>query len=301
MTEKISASFPFESHYVEVHGSRMHYVDEGTGDPILFLHGNPTSSYLWRNVIPHLKQHGRAIALDLIGMGKSEKPDLDYRFVDHAKYVEGFINALKLASITLVIHDWGSGLGFDYAMRHPERIKGIAFLEAITRTMSWKDANLMERLIFKRFRHPKKGPKMIMKNNFFVEKLMPKAIVRKLSDEEKAHYREPFLEEKDRKPVWVWPNEIPFDGQPADTHSIIQSYHEKLKSSPIPKLLLWAEPGMIIKGKKAAEKIKNTFANTETYFIGKGKHYLQEDHPHVIGKAIANWYTQISQKVHSTS
>jgi haloalkane dehalogenase len=279
----------------------MHYIDEGSGDPILFLHGNPTSSYLWRNVIPHLQSHGRAIAVDLIGMGKSEKPDLDYRFVDHAKYVEGFINALKLANITLVIHDWGSGLGFDYAMRNPERIKGIAFMEAITRTMSWKDTNLMERFIFKRFRHPKKGPKMIMKNNFFVEKFLPMAIARKLSDEEKEHYKEPFIEEGDRKPVWVWPNEIPFDGQPADTHSIIQSYHEKLKSSPIPKLLLWAEPGMIIKGKKAAEEIKNTFANTETFFVGKGKHYLQEDHPRVIGKAIADWYTRISQKAHSTS
>ena len=279
MSESISASFPFESRFVEVHGSKLHYVEEGAGDPILFLHGNPTSSYLWRNVIPHLQPHGRAIALDLIGMGKSDKPDIEYRFVDHARYLEGFINALELSKITLVLHDWGSGLGFDYAMRHPERIKGIAFMDAITRTMSWKDADAVERFIFKRFRHPRKGPRMIMKNNFFVKRFLPMAIVRRLTAEEKAHYEAPYLNEKDRKPVWVWPNEIPFDGQPADTHNIISSYHAKLKDSPLPKLLLWAEPGMIIKGRKTAEEIKNTFPNTETVFVGRGKHYLQEDQP----------------------
>ena len=164
-------------------------------------------------------------------------------------------------------------------MRHPERIKGIAFMEAITRTMSWKDADAVERFIFKRFRHPRKGPRMIMKNNFFVKRFLPMAIVRKLTAEEKAHYEAPYLNEKDRKPVWVWPNEIPFDGQPADTHNIISSYHAKLKDSPLPKLLLWAEPGMIIKGRKTAEEIKNTFPNTETVFVGRGKHYLQEDQP----------------------
>ena len=285
MPDEISSIFPFESHFIDVLGSKMHYVDEGSGNPILFLHGNPTSSYLWRNVILHLQPLGEPLPSIL---------SVDYRFVDHAQYVEGFINALKLINITLVIHDWGSGLGFDYAMRHSERIMGITFMEAITRTMSWKDANLVERFIFKRFRHPTKGPKMIMKNNFFVESFLPMAIVRKLSEEEKNHYKEPFPNERDRKPVWAWPNEIPFDGQPADTHSIIQSYHEKLHSSTIPKLLLWAEPGMIIKGKKAAEEIKNSFANTETFYVGKGNHYLQEDHPHVIGKAIADRYARIS-------
>ena len=258
MSETISSEFPYESKYAEVHGSKMHYIEEGSGDPILFIHGNPTSSYLWRNIIPYVKPHGRAIALDLIGMGKSDKPDIEYRFVDHARYVEGFIDKLNLKNnITLVIHDWGSGLGFDYAMRHSESIKGIAFMEAVTRTMSWKDTSMMERFIFKRFRHPKKGPRMIVKNNFFVKRFVPMAIVRKLSDEEKRNYEEPYQDEKSRKPILVWPNEIPLDGHPADTHKIISDYHEKLKTSQIPKLLLWATPGMIVKGKKAAEEIQS--------------------------------------------
>ena len=295
MAEDISSEFPFESHFIEVNGSKMHYVDEGEGDPILLLHGNPTSSYLWRNIIPHLKPLGRTIALDLIGMGKSDKPDIEYRFVDHAKYVEGFINALKLKNIHLVIHDWGSGLGFDYAMRNPENIKSIAFMEAVTKTFTWKDMNVMQRFIFKRFRHPKKGPKMIMDNNFFIKRFMPMAIVRKLNKVEKAQYDSPYQTARDRKPIWMWPNEIPIEGFPEDTHKIITEFSEKLKTSPIPKLLLWAEPGMIVKGEKSAKEIKNSLANTEMVCVGKGKHYIQEDQPDAIGKALVDWYSRLSK------
>ena len=181
----ISADFPFESKYVEIHGSKIHYIDEGSGDPILFLHGNPTSSYLWRNIIPYLVPHGRCIAPDLIGMGKSDKPDLGYRFFDHSEYVEGFIDKLDLSNITLVIHDWGSALGFHYASRHESNVKGLAFMEAILATMPrWDGFPPDVRTMFEGFRTPEVGWDMIVNQNIFVEQVLPGGIVRKLTDEE---------------------------------------------------------------------------------------------------------------------
>lgn len=289
----ISAVFPFESHFIEVHGSKMHYIDEGEGDTILFLHGNPTSSYLWRNVIPHLVNYGRCIAVDLIGMGKSDQPDLDYRFVTHAHYLDNFIEQLDLQNITLVIHDWGSALGFYYAMRHEDNVKGIAFMEAITRPTKWKDTPLMLRLLFKRLRHPQKGWKMIAKNNFFVKRMLPMMINRKLTAAEKAVYAAPYPNEQSRKPVAIWPREIPFDGQPDDVHQIVAAYHAWLKASPLPKLLLWVKPGAIIAGEQMANQIQREFPNTNAVFLGKGRHYVQEDHPHKIGQAVADWYQQL--------
>ncbi|MFQ5435274.1 MAG: haloalkane dehalogenase [Anaerolineae bacterium] len=291
--EAISADFPFESRYLDVFGARMHYVDEGEGDPILFLHGNPTSSYLWRNVIPHLTPYGRCIAVDLIGMGKSGKPDLDYRFVTHSRYLEAFIEQLNLKNVTLILHDWGSGLGFHYARRHDGNVKGLVFMEAITRPSRWADAPLMMRLIFKRFRHPQKGWKMNAKKNFFVRRMLPMMVSRKLTAAEKAVYAAPYPDEQSRKPVAVWPREIPFDGEPADVHEIVSAYHAWLKTSHLPKLLLWAKPGAIIAGEKAARQIQSEFPQTEAVFVGNGRHYIQEDHPHEIGRAIADWYQKL--------
>lgn len=288
--QDISPTFPFESHYLEVHGSKMHYIDEGKGDPILFLHGNPTSSYLWRNVIPHLTQYGRCIALDLIGMGKSDQPDLDYRFATHVRYVEGFIEKMGLQNITLVIHDWGSALGFHYAMRHQENVKGIAFMEAIVKPLSWQDGSFMEKMLFQWMRNPNRGGKRIIEKNFFVKRVLPMLTVRKLSDAEKAAYAAPYPDKRSRKTTAVWPQEIPIEGEPADNHRLVADYYAKLKTSPLPKLLLWAKPGMIIKGEKAAQEIKREFPNTKTVYIGKGKHFIQEDRPHEIGQAIAEWY-----------
>lgn len=285
----ISAEFPFESKFIEVLGSKMHYIDEGEGNPFLFLHGNPTSSYLWRNIIPHVKPLGRAIAVDLIGMGKSAKPDIDYRFSTHIKYINEFIRLLELKNIVLVIHDWGSAIGFNYAMSHESNIKGIVFMEAMVKPSYWKDFPFIARLLFKRFRHPTKGAKMIIKNNFFIEKVLPAFMVRKLTKEEMDFYREPFLEESSRKPVLVWPNEIPIDGYPEDNTEIVQQYYEKLKQSNIPKLLLWAKPGAIIKEKDVIQ-IKREFKFLQDVYLGKGKHYLQEDHPDEIGKAVVDWY-----------
>jgi haloalkane dehalogenase len=287
-TSEISPDFNFESKYVEIHGSKIHYIDVGSGDPILFLHGNPTSSYLWRNVIPHLSSSGRCIAMDLIGMGKSDKPDIEYRFVDHAKYVNGFIEKLGLKNITLVIHDWGSALGFNYAMQHEANIKGIAFMEAILKPTTWAEFPDNVRTGFKLLRTPLVGWLMIVGLNIFVEKILPSAIVRKLSDKEMNFYRAPFKRMKDRTPMWRWPNEIPIDNNPADVTAIVQEYNRKLRESNLPKLLFYAQPGGIMKEPLVAWCRQN-LKNLKTVDIGKGIHYLQEDNPHLIGTELLKW------------
>jgi haloalkane dehalogenase len=290
--QAISADFTFEPHYVEVAGSRMHYVDEGEGDPILFLHGNPTSSYLWRNVIPHLTDKGRCIAPDLVGFGKSDKPDIGYRFVDHAPYVQGFIEALGLENVTLVIHDWGSALGLNYAMAHQENVKGIAMMEAMMAPMSWADIPRDFKRGFKLFRTPGIGYMMISVGNMFVKRILPEAVVRDLTPEEKRHYAEPFPTIKSRKPVYVWPNEIPIDGKPDDVHQIISDYSTKLQESELPKLLFTAEPGGIVDATTVAWA-KTNLPNLTVVDIGPGIHFVQEDNPHMIGTELAAWYDRL--------
>lgn len=287
--EKISAEFPFESRYVTVHGSKMHYIDEGSGDPVLFLHGNPTSCYLWRNIVPHLTPHGRCIAPDLIGMGKSDKPDLGYRFVDHVRYIDGFIEALGLRNITLVIHDWGSALGFDYAMRHESNVKGIAFMEAIVRPAAWAQFPKDFKIGFQLMRTPGLGWLMVSVANVFVKQILPKAIVRKLTSKEMSIYAEPFPTVKSRKPVRVWPLEVPIDGKPADVSALVTANCEKLQASGLPKLLFHATPGGIIDAAGVAW-CREHLPNLQTVDIGKGLHYLQEDNPHGIGEELAKWY-----------
>ncbi len=288
----ISAEFPFKSNYVDILGSRIHYIDEGSGDPVLFLHGNPTSSYLWRNIISRMISSGRCIAPDLIGMGKSDKPDIDYRFVDHSKYVEGFIEKMGLKNITLVIHDWGSALGFHYAMRHEDNIKGIAFMEAVIKTMEWDEFPKDFRMGFRLFRTPFIGWLMIAGMNIFVEQILPKAIVRKLSEKEMNHYREPFKNIQHRKPVWRWPNEIPINGHPADMVEIVRNYNKKLQESDLPKLLFYAHPGGIIT-LDTVEWCKDNFKNLKTVDIGEGIHFIQEDNPDLIGSELARWYNDL--------
>ena len=289
--KKISPDFPFESKYIEVHGSKMHYIDEGAGDPILFLHGNPTSSYLWRNIIPYLVPHGRCIALDLIGMGKSDKPDIEYRFFDHLKYVEGFIEKLGLSNLTLVIHDWGSGLGFHYAMSHESNIKGIAFMEAMMKPFKWENFPSDQKIGFKLFRTGI-GWLMISVMNVFITQLLPKMIIRKLSAEEKEYYRAPFKTIQSRKPVRQWPLEIPIDGQPSDVHDAISNYSQKLQDSDLPKLLIHAVPGVAIDA-KMVDWCKQNLKNLKVVDIGEGLHFIQEDQPHKIGEELAIWYNNI--------
>ncbi len=259
-TKTIFTDFPFESKYIEILGSKMHYIDEGEGDPILFLHGNPTSSYLWRNIIPYLVSHGRSIAVDLIGMGKSDKPDIDYRFFDHAKYVEGFIKKLGLSNITLVIHDWGSALGFHYAMRHESNIKAIAFMEAMMKEFKWDGFPADVKMAMKMLRTPGFGWLMGGVLNIFLKQMLPKMVVRKLSAAETEVYQEPYKTIKSRKPVRQWPLEIPIEGHPADTHKMLLNYSQKLQQSKLPKLLFYANPGTAIDAKMLAwckQNLKN--------------------------------------------
>lgn len=292
--QPISSAFPFESKYIEVHGSQMHYIDVGEGDPILFLHGNPTSSYLWRNIIPYMSDRARCIAPDLIGMGKSDKPNIPYRFDDHYKYITGFIEALDLKQITLVIHDWGSGLGFNYAMQNENNIKGIAFMEAIIRPMSLSSFPFQFALLFRLFRTGGVGEFMNGRMNFFVKQMLPAATVRSLSAAEKAYYAEPYPDYASRKPTWQWPREIPFSSQPADNYATIQAYWEKLQQSPVPKLMLTATPGGIIP-ESAVPELQQKLPNLTTVHIGAGTHYVQEDNPHGIGKALQEWYATFSE------
>ncbi len=286
--KEISAAFPFESKFIEVNGSRMHYVEEGSGDPVLFLHGNPTSSYLWRNVIPHVSPLARCIAPDLIGMGKSDKPDIEYRFFDHVPYIEGFIEQLGLQNITLVIHDWGSGLGFYYASRHEGNTKGIAFMEAIL-PMRWDAFPDAGRDLFKSFRTKGVGEDMLINKNMFVENVLPNFVVRTLTDEEMDHYREPYKEVAARKPVWRWPNELPIDGEPADVWEAVVAYHEWLQRTEVPKILFHATPGALMTA-ELVESLKSTLKNLKTVDIGPGAHFVQEDNPHKIGRELAAWY-----------
>ena len=292
VTKDISADFPFQSKYVEIAGSNIHYIDEGSGDPILFLHGNPTSCYVWRNIIPYLVPHGRCIALDLIGMGKSDKPDLAYRFFDHSKYVEGFIEKLGLSHLTLVIQDWGSVLGFHYAMRHESHIKGLAFMEAGLKPLKWEDFPPDFKMGFKLFRTPGIGWLMISVMNMFVRQILPQATVRKLSAEEMKHYAAPFKTVHSRKPVRQWPCEIPIDGKPADVHEVITNYCQKLQESEVPKLLFFATPGALIPS-NMVEWCQHNLKNLTVVDIGEGIHFVQEDHPHLIGEELAKWYQNL--------
>jgi haloalkane dehalogenase len=292
MDRTISAEFPFKSKYLEVLGSKIHYVDEGSGDPILFLHGNPTSSYLWRNIIPHLAPFGRCIAPDLIGMGKSDKIESRYRFQDHYAYIEAFIKILALKNVTLVIHDWGSGLGFHYAMENEQNIKGIAFMESIIKPASWSGFPKDFKIGFKLMRTPWVGWFMISVLNVFIKQIMPKTILRSLAAAEQQQYSMPFQTIKSRRPIRQWPCEIPIDGKPADVHNIVMNYSDKLQTSVLPKLLLHANPGGLISNKEV-QWCTEHFPNLQTIDIGKGIHYVQEDNPHGIGKAIATWYNTL--------
>src|SRR2546426_4868272 len=276
---------------ISVRGRRMAYVEVGRGEPIVLLHGNPTSSYLWRNIIPHLEQRGRCIAPDLIGMGDSEKlPDSGpgrYRFVEHREYLDGLLAALDVtAGVTLVVHDWGSALGFDWANRHRQAVRGIAYMEAIVKPLTWDDWPKAVRPVFQGLRSPA-GGQMILEQNAFVEQILPGAILRPLSEAEMVVYRRPFAERGEgRRPTLSWPREIPIEGEPADVVEIVRAYGEWLGTAPVPKLFIDAEPGAILRG-RACDFCRTWPPQTEVRV--KGIHFVQEDSPEEIGRAIAEW------------
>ena len=291
--EQISSDFPFESNYVEVHGSRMHYIDVGEGDPILFLHGNPTSSYLWRNIIPHLSEQGRCIAPDLIGMGKSEHPDIPYRYDDHYRYLSGFIDELDIGSnLTLVIHDWGSGLGFRWAHDHEDQVRAIAFMEAIVSPMSWEEMPSDFRRAFRMMRTPGVGWLMISVANMFVKKMLPDATYGTLAPEAMDYYASAFPTVASRKPVRQWPNEVPISGKPADNVAVIEAYRDWLTHTEVPKLLFYAHPGAIITEEQVAWCREN-MSNLHAVDIGDGIHFVQEDNPELIGSELAKWHANL--------
>ncbi len=251
--QTISAEFPFSANFVEVHGSKMHYIEEGSGDPILFLHGNPTWSYLWRNVIPFLSPHGRCIALDLIGMGKSDKPDIEYTFFQHAKYVESFIEALELENVCLILHDWGTALGFHYAMQQENKVKGIAILEPpFLYPFPWDEFPLSVRLIFRLIRAPGVGWFLICVLNLFIRGLSsPISSSRPLTEEELSSYAAPYPSIRSRKVIRQWPQQVPIHGRPADVDLVITADNNKLRKSKNPKLLLYSDISLFIDSTKA--------------------------------------------------
>ncbi len=273
-------------------GHSMAYIEVGKGDPIVFLHGNPTSSYLWRNVIPHLAEHGRCIAPDLLGMGDSQKQTPSgpgtYRFLEHSSYLDSLFEVLGVQkNVTLVLHDWGSALGFDWAGRHRNSVKGIAYMEAIVRPVTWDEWPEDARSFFQRLRS-EEGEEMILARNLFIERVLPNSIMRDLTETELNEYRRPYVDVGEaRRPMLTWPREIPIDGAPADVHRIVDGYSKWLATSEIPKLFINADPGSILVG--AQREFCRTWPNQAEVTV-KGIHFIQEDSPNEIGRAIAAWH-----------
>ena len=291
--DSISSDFPFQSKYINILDANLHYIDEGKGTTFLFLHGNPTSSYLWRNIIPFISKANRAIAVDLIGMGKSEKPDISYKMSDHCRYIEMFIEKMRLKNIVLVLHDWGSFVGLKYAMENETNIKGIVLMEGILRPWeSWETIPVVTRRMFKKFFDPVEGPKVIYDQNFFIEKAMPYLTKRKLSKTEMDNYRKPFLEKSSRKPMLMFPRELPIAGENPENANIITNYNHWLSITDTPFHILWAKPGSLFR-KEYLPIMRKEFPKMTDKCVGKSKHYLQEDCPTEIGNAIIDWFEKI--------
>ena len=277
--------------FITVQSKKMAYVDEGKGEPILFIHGNPTSSYLWRNIIKVLAKENRCIAPDLIGMGDSDKLDdpsqENYSLKEHIKWFNGFINNLNIdKKIILVIHDWGSAIGFDFAKKNPERVAAIIYMEAIVCPMKWSEWPEDATKVFKLMRS-NIGEELILEKNIFVERILPSSIIRKLSEEEMTQYRKPFLKAgSDRQPTLSWPRQIPLEGEPSEVVNIVNEYSEFMKKSNIRKLFINADPGSILIG--AQREFCRSWPNQKEITV-KGKHFIQEDSPNEISSAIKNW------------
>jgi haloalkane dehalogenase len=270
--------------------SSMAYREAGSpGDPVaLFLHGNPTSSYIWRNIMPLVAPVAHCIAPDLIGFGQSGKPGIGYRFADQVRYLDAFLANAGISSAFVIAHDWGSALAFHLAARRPEFIRGLAFMEFIWPMPTWEDFHAAGRETFQKFRTPGIGEQMILEDNAFIERVLPGAIIRKLTDEEMAIYRAPFSTPESRVPTWRFPNELPIAGKPADVYSTIEHAHAALSRSSYPKLLFAGDPGVLV-SPLFADRFAKKLNNCRVLHIGPGLHYLQEDHPEAIGKATAEW------------
>jgi haloalkane dehalogenase len=287
----LSETMSYEKKFASVKGKQIAYVEEGSGDPIVLLHGNPTSSFLWRNVIPELVESGRVIVPDLIGQGDSEKlPASDgperYSLEVAYSYVDGLLESIGAnQNVTLVIHDWGTGVGFLWAMRHPAAVKGVAYMEGIVKPVSWNDWPESAVGIFKGFRSDK-GEDLILNRNMFIEGVLPSSVIRPLSDTEMDAYRAPHLETDDRQPLLNWPRQIPIEGEPEDVVALVNEYGAFMAASDIPKLFINADPGSILVG--AQREFCRSWPNQQEVTV-KGLHFIQEDSPVEIGQAVANW------------
>ena len=292
----ISASMPYGKCFKSIKGKNIAYIDVGDGAPIVLLHGNPTSSYLWRNVVPHLEGIGRVIVPDLIGHGDSEKlPDSEgperYSFEISYEYLAGLLDELNITEdVTLVIHDWGSALGFHWAKHHPEAVKGIAYMEAIVCPVTWDDWPESARGIFKGFRSDK-GEDLVLQRNMFIEAVLPSSVIRQMGEEEMNQYRKAFTRVADRQPTLNWPRQIPIDGEPPHMVDLVASYGEWMATNQeLPKLFINADPGSILTGK--ARKFCRTWPNQKEVTVA-GTHFIQEDSPVEIGIAVAEWLKTI--------
>lgn len=281
------------SSFADALGSRMHFLEQGDGTPIVHLHGNPTSSFLWRNILPASALHGRAIAPDMIGFGRSDKPDIAYRFHDHVRYFDAFMDALGLDGVVLVLHDWGGGVGLSWARRHADRVRGVVVTEAVVKPISWSAASLRERLVFRAMRHPRIGDWLNLRNAFFVRVLMQQMTSTRLDAEVRAAYMEPFPTRASRVPVAQWPREIAFDGDPADVHIEVERNYRWFKEADVPKLLLHAQPGVIFKPDEVA-KIAEGARELTIRSIGEGLHFVQEDAPDAINRELAQWLPTVT-------
>jgi haloalkane dehalogenase len=295
---RILAHAPQSSDTIRIMGADMHFLEAGSGDPIVFLHGQPTSSYLWRNVMPFLEGHGRVIAPDLIGFGQSDRPDLDYTFQTHFDYLSAFMDAMDLNEVTLVVHDWGSILGLNWARLNEDRVRAVVFMEALV-----APAFPMDDIAqfgpyadtFTAFRDPRQGPILLMEQNAFIEQVLPSSILRPLRSEEMAAYRAPFPDPDDRLPLLMWPNELPIAGEPARNVVVFDAINAWLGTSETPKLLIYFDPGVLIPPEAAAWMQAN-YANLDIRYGGAGLHFVQEDQPIAIGRLTADWLTSLETR-----
>ena len=295
MHEKnISSDFPFESRYVTVNDAEIHYIEQGEGDPILFIHGIPTSNYLWRNIIPDVSQYGRCIAPDLVGMGKSSKPDIAYSVFEQIIYINRFIEAMKLTNITLVVHGWGSVIGLDYAMRNQENIKGLVFYESHLRPAIDSDMlSLPVQQIASLLSNYDLSHEAIMQENYFITKFLPSCVLRQLTEEELKKYEEPFQTKESRQPLWQYAQELPIGGRANDVVNLISNYSEKLQQSKLPKLLMYAIPGFIT----TIETVRwcnDRLNNLKVVDLGEALHFVQETNPRKFSQTLADWYQKLS-------
>jgi haloalkane dehalogenase len=292
--QQLTTEFSFQSHFMDIDGVKIHYLDEGAGDPVVFLHGMPTWSYLWRNVIPTVAQHNRCIAPDLVGMGLSDKPNIDYTVFDHIHYITKFLDQLDLHNLTLVMHGWGSVIGFHYAMQHQDRIKGLVFSEAQIRPLrQWSDLSLPLQHFFSLIQDEEHANKEIIENNYLVETMLPTGTIRAISDEEMNYYRKPFLTPESRKPLLQYVRDFPKgNNKPEDVLALIRDYSEQLEKSPIPKLMFYAIPGFITTVDDLSWA-KAHLLNLELIDLGEALHFVPESVPLLFANELVEWYQRL--------